>query len=234
MAMASGFEKVFLVGPVFRAEPSFTSRHMTEFTGWDFEISFINDHFDVMAEEEQMILSGFEQVKKTVMPELKVPTVPFPKLTMKEAKAKLAEAGIVSEKDGDLNPQEEREICRLVEEETSSEFVFITDYPIDVRPFYHMRHADNPELTMSFDLLYKGIEITIGAQREHRLNVLHKQALEKGIDPEEMDYFNFFKYGCPPHGGGGIGPARIIMRMLDIDSVKEVTFLPRDVNRLRP
>ncbi|MDQ3008521.1 MAG: aspartate--tRNA(Asn) ligase [bacterium] len=235
MGIAAGLEKVFIVGPVFRAEPSFTARHMTEFTGWDFEASYVTSHHDVMAIEEELLISGLTQLQKSVLPELKLPSTPFPKLTMKEAKARLAEAGVTSEKEGDLSPEEERVICELVKQESNSDFVFITDYPITVRPFYHMRSETDPTLTKSFDLLYKGVEISTGAQREHRPEVLHRQAVEKGIVPASLEYyFNFFKYGCPPHGGVGMGPGRIVMKLLDLPSVKEATYLPRDVNRLTP
>ncbi len=235
MAMAAGLEKVFTMGPVYRAEPSFTTRHMTEFTGWDFEISYIESHFDVMAELEQMLLAGFERVKTTVLPDLKVPTVPFPKLTMLEAKAKLAARNVPSEKPSDLSPEEERALYDISKEDYNSDFIFVTDYPVEVRPFYHMRYEDNPGITKSFDLLYKGIEIVTGAQREHRLDILEKQALEKGMPLESISsYLSFFKYGCPPHGGVGIGPGRIVMKMLDLPSVKEATYLPRDVKRLSP
>jgi len=235
MAMASGFEKVFAVGPVFRAEESFTTRHMTEFTGWDFEISYIDSHHDVMDEEEKMIISGFSKVNEEMKLDIEVPTAPFPRLTLKEAKNKLSKAGVKSEKEHDLSPEEERKINEIVKDESGHEFVFITDYDISIRPFYHMRYVDKPDTTMSFDLIYKGVEITTGAQREHRYDILEKQAIEKGVDPESVrDYLNFFKYGCPPHGGAGIGPGRIIMGMLKLDSVKEATFLPRDVKRLSP
>ena len=236
MAIASGLERVFINGPVFRAEQSFTTRHMTEFTGWDFEISLVESHHDVMDMEEQMIISAFEQLKKDI-PELEVsiPTAPFPRIPIKEVKEKLKAAGIQSGEEHDLSPEEERGICKLVKEETGSDFVFITDYHISKRPFYHMRHEDNPELTKSADLLYKGLEITTLAQREHRPEILKAQAIEKKMDLDELsDYMNFFRYGCPPHGGGGIGPSRLIMRLLELDSVKEATFLPRDVNRLTP
>ncbi len=235
MAMAAGFEKVFAVGPVFRAEPSFTTRHMTEFTGWDFEISYVNSHHDVMDAEEGMLVEGFKALKETEMPDLEIPSRPFPRLTMVEAKKKLAEAGIKSEKEHDLSPEEEREICRIVKEETASDFVFVTDYHISIRPFYHMRHADMPDRTKSFDLLYKGIEITTGAQREHRVGILEKQAVEKGVELESIkEYINFFRFGMPPHGGGGIGPGRIVMQLLDLANIREATFLPRDVKRLTP
>jgi aspartyl-tRNA synthetase len=235
MAMSSGFEKVFMVGPVFRAEPSYTTRHMTEFTGWDFEISYIDSHLDVMSAVEDAFISGFESVTKETTVQVVVPSKPFPKITMTDAKKKLAEAGVKSEKKHDISPEEERELCKLIKEETGSDFVFITDYHREIRPFYHMRHVDNPELTKSFDLLYKGLEVVTGAQREHRYEVLVSQAEDKGMDKESLeDYLNFFKYGCPPHGGVGIGPGRIIMKILDLPSVKEATYLPRDVKRLRP
>jgi len=235
MAMASGFEKVFTFGTVFRAEQSFTTRHVTEFTGWDFEIANISSHEEVMDTEEAMLVSGFSRLKAANLMEVEVPSQPFPRWTFKIVKEKLAAAGVASEKDHDLSPEEEREISRLVKEETGSDFVFVTDYPIEARPFYHMRHEDNQNLTKSFDLLYRGVEITTGAQREHRVEILEKQALEKGMNLNELhDYLNFFRYGCPAHGGVGIGPARIIMKLLDLGSIKEACFLPRDVKRLNP
>src|SRR3989344_32609 len=235
MAMASGFEKVFMVGPVFRAEPSFTTRHMTEFTGWDFEVSYIHSHEDIMQAEEAMLVKAFEQVKSDLGLDIEIPKIPFPKVSIKEAKEKLKKAGVKSEKFFDLSPEEEREISVIIKNETGHDFVFLTDYPIEARPFYHMRHEDNLLLTKSFDLLYKGLEVTTGAQREHRYDVLVKQAKEKGMSVESLKYYlDFFKYGCPPHGGVGIGPGRLVMKMLDLASVKEATFLPRDVKRLTP
>lgn len=235
MAMASGLERVFITGPVYRAEPSFTTRHMTEFTGWDFEISFIDSHHDVMAIEEELIVSGFEQVRKDLGLQIKEPIIPFPKITMKEAKEKLKAADIKSEKDFDVTPEEERELCRIIKEETGHDFVFLIDWPIDGRPFYHMRYEDNPGLTKSFDLLYKGVEVITGAQREHRPEVLEKQAGEKGVELASIkDYLDFFRFGCPPHGGVGMGPGRFVMQLLDLPSIKEATFLPRDVKRLTP
>lgn len=233
MAIASGFEKIFMVGPVFRAELSFTTRHMTEFTGWDFEFAYITSHHDVMDTEEAMLKMGFAKLKSAglIAEEIKVP---FARLPLADAKAKLQKVGITSEKDGDLSPDEERGICKIIKEESGSDFVFITDYPPSTRAFYHMRD-EQTGLTKGFDLLYKGVEITTGAQREHRYDVLVKQAAEKGLTEESLaDYLRFFKYGCPPHGGVGIGPARIIAQILDLPSVKEATFLPRDVKRLRP
>ncbi len=234
MAMSAGFEKVFTFGPVFRAEPSFTSRHLTEFTGWDFEISYIDSHFDVMAVEEDLIISGFKALKESLDLNIEIPQKPFPYHTLKETKEILKKEGVVSEKE-DLTPEEERKIWEITKQKTGSDFIWITDFPISVRPFYHQRYEDNPQITKSFDLIYKGVEITTGSQREHRIEILEKQAIEKGVKLETIsDYLNFFRYGSPPHGGVGIGPARLIMKILDLPNVKEATYLPRDVKRLTP
>lgn len=234
MAMASGFERVFMVGPVFRAELSFTTRHMTEFTGWDFEMSYIESHHDVMDMEEKLLVNGFKKVKEIGV-EVEVPETPFPRIPMSEAKAKLKASGVESEKEGDLSPEEERQLCKIVKEETGNDFVWVIDYPASVRAFYHMRHENDTTLTKSFDLLYKGVEVTTGAQREHRPELLEKQAPERGVKVEDVNYYiDFFRYGCPPHGGVGIGPGRLVMQLLDLPSVKEATFLPRDVKRLNP
>ncbi|HAZ29272.1 TPA: aspartate--tRNA(Asn) ligase [candidate division WWE3 bacterium] len=235
LAQSAGFEKVFMVGPVFRAEPSFTTRHMTEFTGWDFELSYIDSHEDIMQAEEAMLVEAFKTVKEEVMPELEIPTVPFPRMTMNEAKLKLKQVGVPSDKAGDFSSEEERELGRLVKEETGHDFVFVTEYGSAYRAFYHMRPEADQTVTKSYDLIYKGLEITTGAQREHRPAILKQQAQEKGIPTDQLEsYFSFFRYGCPPHGGAGIGPGRIIMKLLDLESVKEATFLPRDVRRLTP
>ncbi len=236
MAMAAGLEKVFMVSPVFRAEPSFTTRHLTEFTGWDFEISYIEDHYDVMDAEEGMIIAGFKQLlAKFPDLDITVPTQPFPRVKMTEAKKILSEIGISSPEEHDLSPEEERVISEYVLNKYNHEFVFITDYHKSKSAFYHMSLADDPERSRRADLLYRGIEVTTLAQREHRPEILEKQAREKGMDLEPLkDYLNFFRYGCPPHGGGGIGPGRFIMKILDLPNVREVTYLPRDVKRLNP
>ena len=234
-AMAAGLEKVFIIGTVYRAEPSYTTRHTTEFTSWDFEMSFIDSHLDIMVEEEKLLVSAFKKVNEELDLNLDIPTIPFPKVTMKEAKEKLAKKGIKSEKDFDVSPEEERELSKIIKEETENDFVFLTDWPKEGRAFYHMRYEDKPDITKGYDLLYKGLEVTTGAQREHRVDVLEKQAKEKKIPLESIsDYLNFFRFGCPPHGGLAIGPARLIMKMLDLPTVKEANFMPRDVKRLTP
>lgn len=243
MAMAAGFEKVFEVGPVFRAEPSFTSRHATEFTGYDAELSYIASHYDVMEEEEKAIEFAFRKIKEKYGEEIKsafdkeviVPALPFPKISMKEAKKILSEIGIKSEREGDLSPEEERAICDYVKEKHNHQFVFITEYPATVRPFYHMRDEKDESLTKSFDLLQEGLEITTGAQREHRYDVLVKQAKEKDMKLKSLQfYLNFFKYGCPPHGGYGMGPNRMIMKLLGLENVRDASFVYRGVKRLEP
>lgn len=243
MAMAAGFERVFEVGPVFRAEPSFTSRHATEFTGYDTEISYIKSHYDVMEAEEKTIQYVIQKVKerygdeilKVFGREVIVPQIPFPKVSMKETKEILASMEVKSEKEGDISPEEERAICEHFKKEQNHEFVFVTEYPIGVRPFYHMRDEKDSKITKSFDLLWNGLEVTTGAQREHRYDVLISQAKEKKMEIEQLQfYFNFFKYGCPPHGGYGMGPNRMIMQFLGLSNVRDAMFIYRGVNRLTP
>lgn len=243
MAQAAGFEGVFEVGPVFRADPSFTSRHATEFTGYDVEFSYIESHHDVMDLEAELLANIIKRVnekhgaaiKELFNREIPEPTLPFPKITLLEAKKILAEQGVPSEKPDDLSPEEERAICTHVKEKEGSEFVFIIDYPISIRPFYHMRHEDNPQLTKSFDLLWNGLEITTGAQREHRYDVLREQVKEKGLTEGPLKhYLNFFKYGCPPHGGFGAGANRLVMQLLGLPNVREGVYIYRGVKRLTP
>ena len=162
-----------------------------------------------------------------------VPKLPFPKFTMKEVVRLLKDTGYVSK--GDLDAEAEKLICEIVRDKYGHDFVFVTEYPYSIRPFYHMKMDDDKKLTKSYDLLWKGVEITTGAQRENRHDVLKKQAVEKKIKLEPIkDYLNFFRYGCPPHGGFALSPTRLLMLLLDIKNVREVTFLPRDTGRLNP
>jgi aspartyl/asparaginyl-tRNA synthetase len=244
MAMAAGFGKVFEVGPVFRANPSFTSRHDTEFTSVDVEISWIDSHEDVMAFEESWLAHVLEAVKEThgeqiastFDTELIVPSVPFPRITLEDAKSLLREHGHEAPGVGhDLDPPSERALSAIVKELYGHEFAFVTDYPTTVRPFYHMRHTEDQTLTKSFDLLWRGIELTTGAQREHRYEQLLAQAEDKGVDVGPIQYYlDFFRYGAPPHGGFGFGLTRLLMQMLGQENVREVTFLYRGPHRLTP
>jgi aspartyl-tRNA synthetase len=248
MAMAGGFGKVFEIGPVFRANPSFTSRHDTEFTSVDVEISWIDSHEDVMAFEERWLAHVLtvvaerhgEQISSTFGVEVGAPKLPFPRITLAAAKDLLEAGGHEAgggglDPDHDLDPPSERALSAIVAEQTGSEFVFVCDYPTSVRPFYHMRHPDQPTLTRSFDLLWRGIELTTGAQREHRYEQLLAQARAKNVEVDQVQYYlDFFRYGAPPHGGFGFGLTRLLMQMLGQDTVREVTFLYRGPNRLEP
>lgn len=244
MAIAAGVDKVFEVGPVFRAEPSFTSRHATEFTGVDVELAWISGVEDVMAFEENMLAHAIakvadihgEAIRETFGVQVSVPSASFPRITMAEAQEVLRSKGWDPEGvKEDLDPEGERGLAAHIKQQTGHEWVFVTHYPTSIRPFYHMRLADNPSLTLSFDLLWKGVEVTTGAQREHRYDVLLKQAAEKGMNPEPLqDYLNCFRFGCPPHGGLGMGLGRVLMVMLGLDSIREATFLFRGPNRLTP
>ena len=245
MAMAAGFGRVFEIGPVFRANPSFTSRHDTEFTSVDVELSWIDSHEDVMAFEESWLAyvlaavhdAHGEAIAATFATELVVPTVPFPRVTLEEAKELLREGGhdSVPGPDHDLDPPSERALSALIRERHGHEFAFVTDYPTTVRPFYHMRYEDRPTVTKSFDLLWKGIELTTGAQREHRYEQLLAQAADKGVETGPIQYYlDFFRFGAPPHGGFGFGLTRLLMQLLGQENVREVTFLYRGPNRLEP
>ncbi|MFY7070110.1 aspartate--tRNA(Asn) ligase [Nocardiopsis changdeensis] len=244
MAIAAGIDKVFEVGPVFRAEPSFTSRHATEFTGVDVELAWIDGVEDVMSFEERMLAHALAKVAEAhgdavaerFGTDIAVPETPFPRMTMAEAQEVLRRGGWDPEgAKEDLDPEGERRLAAHVEEETGHEFVFVTHYPATIRPFYHMRSAERPDLTLGFDLLWKGLEITTGAQREHRHDVLLEQAAEKGLGTGPLrDYLDCFRYGCPPHGGFGMGLARVLMVLLGLDSIREAVFLFRGPHRLTP
>jgi nondiscriminating aspartyl-tRNA synthetase len=244
MAMAAGFGRVFEIGPVFRANPSFTSRHDTEFTSVDVEISWIDSHEDVMAFEERWLAHVLarvkethgEQIEATFDTEVVVPVVPFPRVALADAKQMLRETGHEAPgAEHDLDPPSERALSTLIKEQHGHEFAFVTDYPTTVRPFYHMRHPDQPTLTKSFDLLWRGIELTTGAQREHRYEQLLAQARDKGVETGPIQYYlDFFRFGAPPHGGFGFGLTRLLMQLLGQDNVREVTFLYRGPHRLEP
>ena len=244
MAQSAGFGKVFEVGPAFRADPSFTSRHATEFTSIDAEISWINSHEDVMALHEDLLVAAFtavrekhgDEVKALFDVEVTVPNQPFPRIPLAEAKEIVKARGYtVPREDDDIDPEGERQISAYVLEKFGHEFVFLTDYDSSIRPFYHMRNAHDAAVTNSYDLIFNGTEISTGAQREHRVDVLVEQAKEKGVDPDELGgYLDFFRYGVPTHGGFGMGLARVLMLMLHQASIREVTYLFRGPTRLEP
>ncbi|MBE6144347.1 MAG: aspartate--tRNA(Asn) ligase [Firmicutes bacterium] len=242
MAMASGFERIFEVGPVFRAENSNTNRHTTEFTGFDLEFSYINSVEDVMCLEEEMLtymLKGLnekygELVKNTFGSEIIVPTAKFPRIKLADLYKELEDRyGYVIDDAAkvDLTTEAEKLSYKYSMEVYNSEFLFVTDFPKDKRAFYHMRKDGIPQ---GYDLIWRGVEITTGAQREHRYEPLLEQALEKGLQKDVEFYLEFFKYGCPPHGGFGLGVDRITMLLLNLPSLKEAMFIFRGPNRLNP
>ena len=242
MAMAAGFERIFECGPVFRAEKSNTNKHATEFTGFDLEFSGIDSFEDVMKMEEEMIAYVMpfvkeqygEQIKALFGEEVVVPTLPFPRVKLADLYQDLQTMyGLdpaLCEK-GDLCTEGERLCRRYAMDKFGHEFLFVTDFSAEKRAFYHMRNEEG--VPQGYDLIWKGCEITTGAQREHRLDVLRAQAEEKGLDQDVKFYLEFFRYGCPPHGGFGIGLDRLTMILLNIP-IKEVMFLFRGPDRLTP
>lgn len=242
MAMAANFGKVFEIGPAFRAENSHTSYHATEINMADVEISWIDSFEDVMDMEEEWIKYSFkkvyekygEQIRKEFKTDLVNLDVKFPRVTFKEAKQILKdEYHFEGERADDFERKEEMLLCKYAKKKYNSDFIFVTKFPFAARPFYH--NLDEEGLTNSYDLLFRGVEITTGAQREHRVDVLTKQIKVKEIDPASLEfYLEFFKYGCPPHGGFAIGIARVLMQMLNIDNIREATFIYRGPTRLKP
>ena len=244
MAMASGLERIFETGPVFRAEKSYTNKHATEFTGFDLEFSYIDSFEDVMKMEEELLTYALAQVKEKhgekivelYGPEYEVivPSLPFPRMKLADVYAELeARYGytLPDELKGDLTTEAERMTKQLCRDMFGHEFLFITDYDAKERAFYHMR--DEQGIPQGYDLIWRGVEITTGAQREHRYDILKAQAEEKGLAEDVKFYLEFFKYGCPPHGGFGLGIDRLTMLFLGL-SIKEAEFLFRGPNRLTP
>ena len=244
MAMASGLERIFETGPVFRAEKSYTNKHATEFTGFDLEFSYIDSFEDVMKMEEELLTYALAKVKEAHGDkivelygeeyEVIVPTLPFPRMKLADVYRELEERygyTVPDELKGDLTTEAERMTKQLCRDKFGHEFLFITDYNAGERAFYHMR--DENGIPQGYDLIWRGVEITTGAQREHRYDVLKAQAEEKGLADDVKFYLEFFKYGCPPHGGFGIGIDRLTMLFLGL-SIKEVQFLFRGPNRLTP
>ncbi len=244
MAMASGLERIFETGPVFRAEKSYTNKHATEFTGFDLEFSYIDSFDDVMKMEEELLTYALEKVAEKHGDEIvalygeefkvTVPTLPFPRMKLADVYSELeARYGykVPDELKGDLTTEAERMTKQLAKDMFDHEFLFITDYSAAERAFYHMR--DENGVPCGYDLIWRGVEITTGAQREHRYDVLKAQAEEKGLAEDVKFYLEFFKYGCPPHGGFGLGIDRLTMLFLGL-SIKEAEFLFRGPNRLTP
>lgn len=243
MAMASGFSRVFEVAPCFRAENSNTSKHATEFTSFDVEFSYINSFNDVMNLEAEMLTYALGKIKeeygdkieKIFGEKVEVPTLPFPTMPLKEVYAELETRygyKVREEEKVDLTTEAERLCKKLARDKFNHEFLFITEYPAEKRAFYHMRDLNG--VLQGYDLIWKGIEITTGAQREHRYEEICKNAKEKGLGEDVKFYLDFFKYGCPPHGGFAIGVDRLTMLLLNVPTIKEGMFIFRGPTRLNP
>lgn len=242
MAMASGFERVFEIAPCFRAEKSHTKKHATEFTSFDVEFSYINSFLDVVNLEAEMITYALkkvkerfgEKIKEIFGVEINVPTLPFPQMKLRDIYDELEKRynfTVSEEEKTDLTTEAERLCEKLAKDKFNHEFLVVTDYPPDKRAFYHMRENG---ILQGYDLIWKGIEITSGAQREHRYEEIKKNAEEKGLGDDVKFYLEFFKYGIPPHGGFAIGVDRLIMLLLNIPTIKDTMFLFRGPDRLTP
>ena len=243
MALASGLDKVFEVAPVFRAENSNTYRHATEYTSFDLEFSYIDSVEDVMDIEEDLLIAGLTKVKEkygdiikeVFNKEVIIPKKPFPRMDLEDVYKELEKRYDykIPEYDvGDMNTETENLISKYAMEEFGHEFIFITGFNKAKRAFYHMR--DENGVPLGYDLVWRGTEITTGAQREHRYEKIKEQANEKGLGKDVEFYLEFFKYGCPPHGGFAIGVDRLLMLLLGLPSLKETMFLFRGPNRIEP
>lgn len=241
MGIAADLEGVFNVGPVFRAEKSFTTRHLTEYISLDIELGYIDSYLDVCRFEQELIKYMLSQIKEDYSAEIEkefgveveVPKGDFPIITVEEAKEKLSKIGIESKSDGDFSPEEELQLGEIIKNETDSQFFFMVEYPHYKRAFYHMKDPKDNSKALGYDLFWNGIEITTGAQREHRVEELRKNARERGMEHESLnEYFEYFEYGCPPHGGFGMGMERFMMELLNLKSVQEAAYLPNTPNRI--
>lgn len=241
--MVGVFERVFTFATAFRAEKSATTRHLSEYTSLDAEMGFIKDHTDIMRVETGLMRYLVEELKKYHSTDLELlsvelPKIPegdvFPHMKLREAQALIKErTGEDKTSEPDLEPEDERWLCEYTREELGSDFIFITHYPVSKRPFYTYEDEEDPGFTKSFDLLFRGLEITTGGQRIHSVDTLKEKLEAKGMDPKNFDfYFQTFRYGIPPHGGWGMGLERLTAKFCGLTNVKEATLFPRDMNRI--
>ena len=240
--MVGVFERVFETAPVFRAEKHNTKRHLNEYTSLDFEMGYIDGFEDIMKMETGFLQYMTRLLEREYAKELKILNITLPKtdtiptVRFDEAKEKVAEKYNRKIRNPyDLEPEEEALIGQYFKEEYDADFVFVTHYPSKKRPFYAMDDPADDKFTLSFDLLYHGLEITTGGQRIHDYNELLKKIEKRGMTTEGMEqYLDTFKHGMPPHGGLGIGLERLTMKLIGEDNVRETTLFPRDLSRLEP
>ncbi|MBE5950877.1 MAG: aspartate--tRNA(Asn) ligase [Lachnospiraceae bacterium] len=240
--MVGVFERVFEIAPVFRAEKHDTARHLNEYTSVDFEMGFIESFEEIMQMETKMLRYVMKFLREKYEQELSLLRVVLPEFTeipairFYEAKELVAKEYHREMKDyEDFEPEEEKLLCELVRKQTGSEFVFVTHYPSKKRPFYAMDSKENPEETLSFDLLFRGLEVTTGGQRIHTYPEQVEKMKARGMKPEAFEsYLMMHKYGMPPHGGLGLGLERLTAKLLGFENVRYATLFPRDINRLTP
>ena len=239
--VGSGLERVFEVGPVYRAEKHETSRHINEYISLDYEMGFIESEQDVIAVQVGLIRHICTCVRENCARQVEllgaeIPEIgeTIPQITYAEA-VRLVEAEGHRSPKGDLDPEGERRLTAWSQKEHGSEFLYVVGFPLAKRPMYTNYREDDPSISRSFDLLFRGLEITTGSQRIHDYATLVEKMLERGLDPDEYDYYtSAFRHGMPPHGGLAIGLERLTMQMLGLSNVKQATLFPRDRNRLYP
>ena len=242
LMLLAGFGRVFEIAPVFRAEKHNTRRHINEYTSFDLEMAWISSVEDVMKVEEQMLHHSFEQTAKQCSREFellnvdfKIPKIPFGRIKYADAIDLLNEYGKNLTISDDLDPESEQILGEVFPEKLGTNMVFITHYPLELRPAYTMPSLEDEGMTESFDLTYKGMEITTGGQRIHLYDLLVERFKAKGFDPDAFSfYLDPFKYGAPPHGGLGLGVERLTMQLLGLENIREAALLPRDRDRLTP
>jgi nondiscriminating aspartyl-tRNA synthetase len=240
-AGVGAFERVFEIGTVFRAEPHFTTRHVNEYTGLDAEFGFIDNFSDVMDKLEKVMRRMLSDISKNCQAELEEYGIEellfsekFPRLRLTEALEILEKEYGKKSEDVDIDPEGERLICEWAKKNHNCDFVFLTHYPVSVRPFYSMPSADG-QYTETFDLIFRGVEIASGGQRIHSYEQLKNSIIRHGLKPEDFEaYLDIFKLGMPAHGGWGLGSERIVQKILNLGSIKEAILFPRDVKRITP
>ncbi len=237
------FGRVYDIGPVFRAEKHNTSRHVNEYISLDFEMGYISSFYDIMSTEVAYLKYMIEQLKEKNLFEIELLDINLPEINENIPAIKLKEAHEIFYKETkkdfrnepDLSPDEEKFLSQWSKKEFGCEFLFITHFPTSKRPFYTMSDPENPEETLSFDLLFRGLEITTGGQRIHDYYMQYNKLKDFGLNPEDFESFlQLHKYGVPPHGGLAIGLERLTARICNIDNIKEASMYPRDINRITP
>jgi len=242
LLISSGFDKIFDLGPNWRAEPSHTPRHLCEHRGCAVEVAFIKDETDTMRLEEQLIISAFKRVKNDCKEELellekdvKIPRTPFPELRFPDIYDILKKMGKEIEFGEDYDRESEKLLSEYVKEKYKHDFFFVNRFPFKAKPFYVMRVDENPQWARSVDLMFKGLEMSSGGQREHRYEKIIEQAKEKKLDLKNINWFTkFFRYGAPPMGGFNLGIERLTQKLLDLENIREATPFPRAPERLMP